>query len=241
MHPVVRKLTLFADLTAAEAAALETTLSDTFEVPAGKFVAHEGEAPETIYFVLSGFICRQKTLRSGERQTLAFLIPGDACDLGITILRERDHDLYAQTHCRLARVDEQDYRGLIEEFPKIRMAFRWSALQESSITREWIVNIGRRSAISRLAHLFCELHERMAAVGLADGQSCALPVSQAELADCISTSTVHANRILQELRARKLVAFGDRRLTILDLEGLQELAEFDGGYLHMSARYKVTA
>ena len=64
------------------------------------------------------------------------------------------------------------------------------------------MGMGRRLAPARIAHVLCEVLVRMRAVGLANGDACELPITQAELGDALGLSTVHVNRSLQELRGK---------------------------------------
>jgi DNA-binding transcriptional regulator LsrR (DeoR family) len=73
----------------------------------------------------------------------------------------------------------------------------------------------------------------MQAVGLVEDWTCELPMTQVELADAVGTSTVHVNRVLQELRAAKLVALKGQSLTVLDWERLRDVSGFDPAYLHL--------
>jgi CRP-like cAMP-binding protein len=106
-------------------------------------------------------------------------------------------------------------------------------LVDSAIFREWVVNVGRRTAYERIAHLLCELMTRLRAMDLAQGDTCELPVTQAELADATGLSAVHTNRTLQELRAEGLIRLEGRVLTALDWEGLKGAGGFDPAYLHL--------
>ena len=76
--------------------------------------------------------------------------------------------------------------------------------------------------------------ERLWPVGLLDGKSCALPITQMDLADATGLSVVHLNRTLQELRGSGLIILRDRTLTIDDLDALKNVGLFDGSYLHYS-------
>jgi CRP-like cAMP-binding protein len=98
------------------------------------------------------------------------------------------------------------------------------------------VSLALRPAISRAAHLFCELFLRLQVVDLTIGDSYDFPLTQRELAECLGLTVVHANRTLQELRRRELIELTNRRLTILDREGLTALAEFDPAYLYLERR-----
>ena len=104
---------------------------------------------------------------------------------------------------------------------------------DAAIHREWVLSLGRRSALSRMAHLFCELRVRLGVVGMADEMGYDLPLTQTDLAECLGLTSVHVNRTLKELRERGLVEFRGGRVTILDLEGLERVAEFDPAYLYL--------
>jgi len=107
---------------------------------------------------------------------------------------------------------------------------------DGSIHREWTVSLGRRTALSRMAHLFCEILERLKVVGLADNDSYDFPLTQQELGECLGLTAVHVNRTLQGLRRQGLIQVENRRATILDLPGLQSLGEFDPDYLYLEKR-----
>jgi CRP-like cAMP-binding protein len=104
---------------------------------------------------------------------------------------------------------------------------------DAAITRELSLSLGQRSALSRMAHLFCELHVRLDVVGRARPDGYELPLTQRELAECLGLTVVHANRTIQELRRRNLVDLENRQLTIRDRRGLQGVAEFDPSYLYL--------
>ena len=57
----------------------------------------------------------------------------------------------------------------------------FSTLLDAAMHREWIFRLGRLDSTGRLAHFFCELHERLAMVGLVKDGSFALPMIQADL------------------------------------------------------------
>ena len=123
--------------------------------------------------------------------------------------------------------------GIQVERPALAKALWWMTLVDSSTLREWVVNIGRRQAEERIAHLFCELHLRLKSVGLAEENDYRLPITQAELGDTVGITDVHANRALQELRAKKLITWTAQKLEILDLGSLRDMCGFDSNYLHL--------
>jgi len=106
-------------------------------------------------------------------------------------------------------------------------------LIDAATYREWIVNTGRRPAYERMAHLLCETVVRLRAVGLAGEGSCDLPITQSEFGDALGLSTVHVNRVLQELRGAGLIVLKGSILSVLDWDGLKAAGDFDPAYLHL--------
>jgi CRP-like cAMP-binding protein len=135
--------------------------------------------------------------------------------------------------CRMAVVPHDRIRHMTESYPRLARIYWFLTNVDAAIQRELALSLGQRSAISRMAHLFCELHVRLRVVGRTRENGYELPLTQRELSECLGLTVVHANRTLQELRRRGLVEFENRRLTILDRRGLEGLAEFDSGYLYL--------
>jgi hypothetical protein len=84
-----------------------------------------------------------------------------------------------------------------------------------------------------MGHLFCELLYRFRAVGMNDGMSCTLPLTQVDIAETLGLSSVHVNRTLQELRRQNLITLEGGTLTIENLEALKEVSYFNPDYLHL--------
>jgi CRP-like cAMP-binding protein len=164
---------------------------------------------------------------------LAFLLPGDVCDLNSFVLERTDHSILALTDVTVARLTPEAVEELTDGHPRLLRALWWAQLVDQAITREWVMNTGQRTALERTAHLLCELFWRLRAVGQTRGDTCELPITQIELGDTLGLSSVHVNRMLQELRREGLIVLRDRELVIADLELLQSAALFDPGYLHL--------
>jgi CRP-like cAMP-binding protein len=150
-----------------------------------------------------------------------------------------DHNVGALTASKVAFIPHDNIRGLCADSPRIAAAFWRDTLLDAAVFREWITNVGRRSAYQRLAHLLCESFARAGAVKLTQGNSFEFPVTQAVLADATGLSFVHVNRSLQALRAAGLVRMGRGVVTVLDWPGLQQAGRFDPTYLHSA--YKTAA
>lgn len=233
IHLLIRKLGTFTELSSEEERALQDAVGSTRSYGAHEDVIREGDMGSGVPVLIAGFACRHKMLPDGRRQIIGYFLPGDMCDARVFILRKMDHTistLAPTTTCTLAREAILD---LTSRYPRITRALWWNTLVEEAIVRQWLVNIGQRTALERLAHLFCEIHVRLQVVGLSTPTGCELPVTQSELADTVALSTVHVNRTLKELRRVGLVSMSSKSLVIHDLPGLRALAMFDPGYLHL--------
>lgn len=235
LDPFIRKLEHGADLTEADHSRI-ASIARVRQVGAGQTIIEQGERPDDVRLVLSGFAYRYKVLRDGKRQIVALLVPGDFCDLHVAILGAMDHGIAAMSLCTIADLSRATVLDLTEKYPRIGRALWWATLVDEAVLREWLVNIGRREAAPRMAHLFCELLVRLQAVGLADQASYPFPLTQVDLADALGLTPVHVNRTVQALRQAGLIVLKKRRLAIPDVRRLKAFCEFDPIYLHLVKR-----
>jgi len=235
-NPLILKLESLAPLSADDRAVLERISAKPHLVPAGTDLIGEGDKPDGVYLILDGIACRYKLRASGARQIMAYLVPGDCGDPDVAMLRAMDHAIGTLSDCQVGRIDLATIRNLLEDHPQIARALRKAQLVDEATLREWLVNVGRRSADERIAHLLCELLLRLRAVGRTAGDGYALPITQEDLADTTGLTSVHVNRTLGTLKQCGLIELSGRQLRILDLAGLEALAEFKPNYLHLGGR-----
>ena len=196
-------------------------------------LVRQGDRPSECCLLVEGFVCRYKVLGEGQRQIMSFHLPGDIPDLQSLHLKVMDHSLGALTPVRVAFIPHEALEEITHTRPTVTAAFWRDTLIDASVFREWLAGVGRRSAYQRIAHLICELCTRLKALGLIDENSFQLMVTQAEVADALGLSSVHVNRVLQDLRRDGLIAIQGRVLKVLDWEGLKEAGDFDSEYLHL--------
>lgn len=202
------------------------------QVRARQELIREGENPRYVNLVLEGWAVRHKMLEDGRRQIIAFLIPGDLCDLNVFILREMDHSIGALTPLTVAQLPCEIFEDITETHPRITQALLWDTLVTAAIQREWTINLGQRTAFERIAHLICEMVLRIRAIGECHDFTCEFPVTQNDLAEATGMTSVHVNRTIQELRARGLVVWKGRQLHVPDIDALRRAAMFNPNYLH---------
>ncbi|WP_238193175.1 Crp/Fnr family transcriptional regulator [Methylobacterium frigidaeris] len=228
---LARKLDGFAPLDEQDRAALADLIGYVRPVERHTVLVEQDSVADHAIIVFAGFASRDKRRASGRRQIVAYLIPGDLCDRGVLHDYSLDHTIEALMHCLVAKVPRTAYLDLLGRHPRIALALQRARLAEEATAHEWLANVGMRSGTERMAHLLCELMERLGTVGqVTDGQY-DLPLTQTDLADTLGLSSVHVNRVLQALRRDKLISLGGHRLRILAPRRLREFAEFEAGYL----------
>jgi CRP-like cAMP-binding protein len=233
-HPLIRKLEQFTRLSADDQRLLERlTFEHVRRFSPREDILCEGDEPGEIHLILSGWACRSKHLEDGRGAILAFLLPGDLCDPNAILPRPMDHSVGALTSVTVAGIPRPLFEDLMLNHARIAQALWAAALADAAIQREWTLNLSQRTAYERLCHLLCELFLRLRAVGLTQGPSYELPITQARLAEATGLTLVHLNRMLQELRAANLVALKSKTLTIPNLEALMSAALFNPAYLHL--------
>jgi CRP-like cAMP-binding protein len=230
---LIRKLESIFTLTDKERKALQNLPMQVVVIKEGQDIVRAGDQPSRSCLLLSGFACVYKLTGNGKRQIVGFSIPGDIPDLQSLHLEVLDNSVSTLTTCRVGFITHEALRDICMRYPRITSAFWRETLIDAAVFREWVTNVGQREAYGRMAHVFCELMVRLKAVGLAEDHSCKLPITQAEFADAIGTSTVHVNRVLQEMRANNLIELSGDQLNIPDWETLKRAGDFDPTYLHL--------
>lgn len=239
-NPLIRKLAYLHPLSDLERELLDKACSRIVRVGPDQDLINEGDRPTECNLLLEGMTCRYKILSEGKRQIFSFHVPGDIYDAQSFVMEVMDHSVATLTPCTIAVIPHTTMVTITEEHPRLARAVWKDTLVDASIFREWMASIGRRSAYQRLAHLMCEIHARLDAVGLATGGRIDWPITQSEIGDALGLSLVHVNRTLQELRGAGLITLKESKLVILDLPGLKTAGDFDPQYLHMKARRSIS-
>jgi CRP-like cAMP-binding protein len=199
------------------------------------YIVREREAATHCCMMLSGFSVRHKIVAGGARQILSIHMKGDIVDLQNSILGTADHSVQMLTAGQVALIPRDAVRQLALDHPRVGMAMWQDTLVDASIFREWIANVGRRNAPTRIAHLLCEFSLRLKVAGLGEQTKYTLPMTQDQLADAVGLTPVHVNRTLKALEHDNLIARRQRSVTIGNWQRLADVGDFDSTYLHLRA------
>jgi CRP-like cAMP-binding protein len=233
--PLLAKLETLTPLPAEERRALIEICRNPRDLGPRRSIIREGDRPDHVHLMVEGWAARYKLLNDGSRQITAFLIPGDFCDLHVTILAAMDHSISTLTNARVCYVPRGEMDALTAR-PHLTRAFWWATLVDEAVLRAWLVNIGRRDAFEAIGHLMCELYLRLRNVGLTTDHSYELPLTQEEIGDALGLTPVHVNRVLQRMRADGLITLNRSALTIHDYRRLEKASGFNANYLHIEQR-----
>jgi CRP-like cAMP-binding protein len=233
LDPFLEKIEVRDKLTDDEKAALRAMPQKLVRTAARARIVEEGEKPTHACMVLEGLVYRSKIAANGRRQIISFHVPGDMVDLHTVLFKVADHTIETVRNAAIVLVPHSAVLKTAEEVPALARAFWYDTLLDASIQREALLNVGRRDARTRTAHLFCELAVRLKRVGLVNGGVFELPLTQTDLADALGVTPIHTNRVLARFRAQGLLEFSGRSVTIPDWKALCAIGEFDATYLHL--------
>jgi CRP-like cAMP-binding protein len=196
----------------------------------GEAITDGGNSQRHLIVLLDGIACSYERLEDGRRQIFLFQYPGDFCGLHRYVWPATSGHVAvaALTDCKVGMLEYRVLDKVIESDPAVAPALWRSVMLDASILRERM-NVSRRSALERVAHLLCEHLHRREAIGGA-----IIPLTQIDVADAVGISVVHVNRVFQELRKLGVLSEKSRAIEVVNRVLLADKAKFDDRYLHMS-------
>lgn len=234
LAPMLRKLEYYHSLGKDDCAALLELPFRMRTCERYHFVIRERDVAQHACVLLSGFAVRSKMVANGNRQIVSIHMKGEIVDLQNSLLNIADHSVQMLTSGRVAMIPREALFSLVFERPAIGRALWADTMVDSSIYREWIANIGRRDARTRIAHLLCEFSLRLKVAGLGEATGYELPMTQEQLGDATGLTSVHVNRTIKSLEKDGLIDRSNpRSIFIGDWRKLAEAGDFDSGYLHL--------
>jgi CRP-like cAMP-binding protein len=232
---LAKKLKRLGPVPAEDMAALAALPMQVEQVPRYRHLVREGAVPDRCCLLLKGFAARYKLAANGSKQIVSFHVAGDILDIQHLLVAEADHSVEAITESRVGWIGKAELLRLAWERPAIGKALWRDCLIDASIFREWVLNVGRRPARSRVAHVLCEFVAKCEAAGIGDREHFQLPMTQQQIADATGLTTVHVNRTLRALDADCAILRNRNQFRVLDWKRLCSIADFDAGYLHEAA------
>ena len=227
-------------LTKDEQRALAQAVSWSKRFDHHKDLVCEDEKTDNLLLVTSGWAYRYTCVPDGGRQLTALLVPGDIANLDALLFERVAYNVRTLTDVTVVALPRRQALTLVENHPGIARTFTGLAMIENAIASKWMLSLGRRSALARIAHLICEITIRL---GIENGSDVTFPfpMRQEQIGDLLGLTNIHVNRTLRQLRGDGLIQLCDRVLTIPDVEALRYAAGFDPAYLHMNRHIDAAA
>ena len=194
----------------------------------GATLLSEGSHNSHLYTLLSGWAFRYKLLPDGRRQILNYMIPGDLVGLQGSIMGEMEHSIEALSTLVLCVFQRNRLDEVFRNHPGLGFDITWMAAREERMLDDHLLSLGRRTALERAAYLLAFLHQRAVSVGMDAERELIIPLSQQHVADTLGLSIVHTNKTLRKLADRGLIRWLDRSCEVIDVDGLMEMAEWEG-------------
>ena len=225
-HPFVIRLLQHLDLNASDLDSLDGIIDGELTIRRRHDLIIDGYEYRKLSFVRDGYAMRYKLLRNGKRQILNVVLPGDIIGMPGSFYERASYSVMAISDLRMHVCSLDAYVQLCYRSPQFGLALSWIAAQEAATYAEHVIDVGRRTPIERLSHFLLELHARLLAVGRAETARFQLPFSQEVMSDVLGLSVPHLNRMMQRLRAEKLIADRGRMIEFTDAAAMQALAHY---------------
>jgi CRP-like cAMP-binding protein len=229
--PLTRRLAEIATLSDDEINILNGLQANCRTIKRHRDVTTEGRKHGSLFIVLEGIGVRYRILRDGRRQIINIVLPGDFVGFHAACFENTLYSTKALTEMTISTVPSARLSSVLQTCPQLIAKILCFISHEGATHIEHIVDLGRRSALERIAHFFLELLYRLRAVGMAEEDSYWIPLTQELIGDALGLSVPHVNRVLRRLREDDLVTVEDQRVTIKNIDALAELADFEPGYL----------
>ena len=219
-------------LSPAETAVLGEFQANPRRIARGREIVVEGRNYDGLMVLIEGVALRYRVLQDGRRQVLNIILPGDFIGFPGCFFESALYSIAALSECTVTPVSFARFLGLSGTHPRLGAVIFWSLSCEAAMYAEHLIGVGRRSALERVAHFLLEMLTRLQAIGLADERSYRLPLTQELLADALGLSVQYVNQTLRQLREEELVSVERQQVTILNLDALAALADFERTYLN---------
>jgi CRP-like cAMP-binding protein len=239
--PITAALQMFVDRLLTRSTLADDEVGALLALPGRSVVVrtnhdfvHRDETTGHACLIEEGLAARIEQLSDGHRQITALHIPGDMADLHSVVVPHTSWALMALAPTTVVQIPHAALRDLTERYPNVSCAFWRDCVVDASIIAQWTVSLGRRRAISRVAHLLCEMacrYERSTEPSL---DTFHLAMAQIHIADVLGLTPIHVNRMYRELRETGLISVGEGKARIADWKRLIAIANFDPSYLHIA-------
>lgn len=236
--PFLKKIGSRSKLSKQDSDAFCRSVKSSRTLRKSQCLIEQNDPCHSLNILSSGVVQSLRFLADGSQQIVALFVPGDVLNWVPLLIGNSRSAICALNRATTFEIPDRELYRLLREHPALAHALWQEAATQAVIQQEWMVLLGRRSAYVRLAHFLCEISCRFRLSGLSEESSHEFPLTQRELGDVLGLSTVHVNRVLQQLRREGWIELTQGHLFIRDEIGLREAADFELDYLQSRHRSK---
>jgi len=177
----------------------------------------EGDASETLYFIISGTVSIMSFDADGHEIVLAYLNAGDFLgEMGLFgESGERSAWVITRERCEIAEISYRDFHELAGKNPKILYAIAGQLAERLRQTNRKVLNLAFLDVTGRIAAVLNELASQSDAIDVTGGKQ--ISMTRSELARHVGCSREMCSRVMKELEARGIVSSSGREITVFAL------------------------
>lgn len=191
----------------------------------------KGSKPDFAYSVKNGWIMLYRNTQKGKRQILRFALPGDLIALKTNDDGVISHSAATIDNAVLCSFEYATIKDIIANESSVSPQFFSMEARDMELYHQYLTGLGQQDASERIAFLLLELFQRSrlqdATSYDATTNSIHFPLTQEEIGDAVGLTSIHVNRIINHLKKSKIISCAQKRLSILNVDKLAELTEFD--------------
>jgi CRP/FNR family transcriptional regulator, anaerobic regulatory protein len=183
-----------------------------------------GKPHSSIYRLKSGWMSRSRTLSDGRQQIIMVFLPGDLLGLKTMLIERQPDSVQCLGRATVQKLGYEPALELARTDPDVSLRFMWQLAEDERRIHNWVVALGRGSAVERIATLMLDFRGRLIQAGIGSGDQFHLPMTQEQIGDHLGIILVHVNRTLKRLREDGILTVRGGLVLIHDVEALASYA-----------------
>jgi CRP-like cAMP-binding protein len=185
-----------------------------------EILIQDGKPHGSIYRLKSGWMSRSRTLSDGRQQIIMVYLPGDLLGLKTMLLDRQPDSIQCLGRATVREFDHERALELARTDPDVSLRFMWQLAEDERRLHNWVIALGRGSAIERIATLMLDFRGRLIQAGIGRGDQFHLPMTQEQIGDHLGLTLVHVNRTLKRLREDGILTVRSGLVLIHDVDAL---------------------
>lgn len=192
-----------------------------------KLIVRERSPAADAVIVRAGIVCRQVAGDTGQRQIASLHFPGDLVNLDSCYLGIATTSLQAMTAASVAMSPRDTFLAFLDSHEGANRAVWIASMADAAEARMMAANLARKSARARVANLLCQIAFRLDEDEFRRSGEFHQPLSQKQIADATSLTSIHVNRVLRSLDSDGLLRRSRACYQVPDIQALAELGAFE--------------